>query len=407
MRRYYGGLDWGDREHAVWVVDEAGQKVMSMKVEQSVEGLSLFGCWLNEQVAAGRELWYAIEKPEGRIVDFLLDHGVVVYPINPKALDRARDRFRAGQSKSDDFDARVLADFLRTDHVHLHALKPSSEQAQELKILTRDYRRMVKEQTRLTNRLKATVKEYYPLFLEVFEDVSQDEALDFLEAHPCADALQGLTQKRWQRFARDHHFRKKRREELWERFQRPVLPMPAHVVRAKSRLVGVLVKQLRAVTSAVAEYKAAVEDFFAACPQAQIARSLPGGKSGTIIPSIWAELGDAQDRWQHFRHLQAQAGSVPVTKQSGKAKYVQFRFGCNKQLRYALDWLAFLSLSRSEWAAAYYKAQRARGHSHRQALRALGAKWLKIIFVMWRDQVPYDENYHLANMTRHQIRQVA
>ncbi len=71
---------------------------------------------LDEWRAQGTELWAAIERPEGRVVDFLLDHGVLVYPVNPKALDRARDRFRQSGAKSDPFDARVLADFLRTDH---------------------------------------------------------------------------------------------------------------------------------------------------------------------------------------------------------------------------------------------------------------------------------------------------
>ncbi|HET9881098.1 MAG TPA: IS110 family transposase, partial [Candidatus Binatia bacterium] len=82
-------------------------------------------------------------------------------------------------------------------------------------------------------------------------------------------------------------------------------------------------------------------------------------------------------------------------------------FSCNKQLRYAVYWFAFISINRSEWAKAFYRDQRARGHSHPQALRALGAKWLKIIFVMWRDHKPYDENYHLANIARQKLRQAA
>src|SRR5262249_15169252 len=86
-------------------------------------------------------LWAAIERPHGRFVDFLLDHGVIVYPINPKSLDRARDRFRVGASNSDPFDAKVLALFLRSDHAHLRPLLPSSDAAQELKGLTRDSRR--------------------------------------------------------------------------------------------------------------------------------------------------------------------------------------------------------------------------------------------------------------------------
>ena len=91
------------------------------------------------------ELWAAIERPEGRVVDFLLDHGVVVYPINPKALDRARERFRQSGAKSDPFDARVAAEFLRTDHGHLAPLYPSSEAAQELKYLTEDCQRLIRQ----------------------------------------------------------------------------------------------------------------------------------------------------------------------------------------------------------------------------------------------------------------------
>ena len=96
-----------------------------------------------------------------------------------------------------------------------------------------------------------------------------------------------------------------------------------------------------------------------------------------------------------------------MTKSSGKSRFVEFRFSCNKQLRYAVYWFAFISINRSEWAKAFYRDQRARGHSHPQALRALGAKWLKIIFVMWRDHKPYDETHHLANIARQKLRQAA
>ena len=98
---------------------------------------------------------------------------------------------------------------------------------------------------------------------------------------------------------------------------------------------------------------------------------------------------------------------MPVTERSGKSQLVRFRFACNSHLRYASDWLAFLSLRQSEWARVYDQRQRARGHSHHRALRALGAKWLKIIFVMWTHHTPYDETYHLANMARQHLRQAA
>jgi len=143
--RYYLGVDWADQAHAVWGVDEAGQKVTARTVPHTADGLSEWGRELDEWRGQGIALWAAIERPEGRVVDFLLDHGVVVYPINPKALDRARDRFRQSGAKSDPFDARVAADFLRTDHAHLTALQPSSEAAQELKYLTEDCQRLIRQ----------------------------------------------------------------------------------------------------------------------------------------------------------------------------------------------------------------------------------------------------------------------
>ena len=155
---YYLGVDWADQTHAVWVADERGTKITARTVPHTAEGLSEWGRELDEWRAQGLELWAAIERPEGRVVDFLLDHGVVVYPVNPKALDRARDRFRQSGAKSDPFDARGLADFLRTDHASFRALQPSSEAAQELKLLTEDCQRQIRQQTRLVNQLTATLK---------------------------------------------------------------------------------------------------------------------------------------------------------------------------------------------------------------------------------------------------------
>ena len=170
--RYYIGVDWADEEHAVWVEDEQGQRVSAGMVSHSPVGFSEWGRQLDEWRAQGLVLWAAIERPEGRVVDVLLDHGVRVYPVNPKALDRARDRFRQSGAKDDLFDARVLAGFVRTDHAHLMARAPSSEAVQELKLLTEDYQRQVRTQTRRVNQLTATLKAYYPRALDAWPDVT-------------------------------------------------------------------------------------------------------------------------------------------------------------------------------------------------------------------------------------------
>ena len=291
MSRWYLGVDWADREHAVWVEDEQGTKVVSRTVAHTGAALVEFGRWLEEQRAQDVELWAAIERPDGGVVDLLLDHGVVVYPINPKALDRARDRFRMSHAKSDPFDARVRAGFLRTDQGHLTPLQPSWGAAQELKLLTRDCQRLVRQQTRLRNQLIATLKAYYPRPLELFPDIHTPTARSFLRTFPTPEAVTPLRRPAWRHWVRIQHV--KHAEDLWTTLQAPQVPVPAHVVRAKSRLLRVLLTQLEATPAAVDGYREAIADFFAAMPVGDWARSLPGGPHGTIVPTLLAELGDA------------------------------------------------------------------------------------------------------------------
>jgi hypothetical protein len=310
--RYYIGVDLADQAHAVCVVDEAGQKVTARTVPHTAAGLSEWGRELDEWRAQSRELWAALERPEGRVVDFLLDHGVVVYPVNPKALDRARDRFRQSGAKDDAFDARVLAEFLRTDHGHLSALHPSSVEAQELKRMTESYHRLIRQQTRLVNQLTAALKAYYPRALEVAE-LTTALARAFLQRFPTPEALGQLTERQWQRWAKAQHLSAARTQELWGLLQAAQLPVPAHVVRAEARWMQALVKQLAPVVDEAAAYRREIETFFAALPAATWARTLPAGQGGITVPTLWARLGDARGRWSSFRHLQAQAGMVPVT----------------------------------------------------------------------------------------------
>src|SRR5206468_1744466 len=160
--RYHLGVDWADQTHAVWVVDERGTKITARTVPHTAEGLSEWGRELDEWRAHGIELWAAIERPEGRVVDFLLDHGIVVYPVNPKAY------------------------------------WPRAPGAAEL-----------------TTGL----------------------AQAFLEACPRPAAVAALAERQWPRWARAHRLSATRTRELWEVLQRPQLPVPAHVVRAKARLM--------------------------------------------------------------------------------------------------------------------------------------------------------------------------
>lgn len=229
MTRYYLGVDWGEEQHGVCVREETGVIVWEKMVAHTPSGLSDWGRHLDIWRAAGIELWAAIERPDGRVVDCLLDHGVVVYPVNPKALDRARDRFRMSASKSDPFDGRVLAEFLRTDHAHLPPLQPNSVGAQELKLLTRDHARLIRQQTRILHQLTSTLKDYYPRVLELFGDLTTQRALDFLQTYPTPGTLTTLRLNQWKRFARQHRLGPAQTTEWWTQLKAPQVPVSEHV----------------------------------------------------------------------------------------------------------------------------------------------------------------------------------
>jgi len=215
-----------------------------------------------------------------------------------------------------------------------------------------------------------------------------------------------LTATKWRRFATTHRWTAEQAAAVCQQLQTAQVPVPAHVVRAKSRLVAVLLRQLEPVVEALDAYRKDIMDLFAALPAAEWATTLPASQ-GTLVPTVWADLGDAVGRWASWQHLQRHSGVVPVTGASGKAQMVAFRFACNLHLRRALQQFAFRSLKFSEWSRAYSDRLRARGHRHQAALRALAAKWMKIIFVLWTRQIAYNENYHPAMMTRQHLRLVA
>ena len=137
----------------------------------------------------------------------------------------------------------------------------------------------------------------------MFSDLNTPVALDFMTCYPTPSALAQLSPEAWRHFVKEHRLHNERAEQVWKLAKAPQLAIPGHVVPAKVRLMQVLIAELRVVRKAVADYRAEIERFFASMPAAEVARTLPAGKSGVTVPMIWAEIGDVQGRWESFRHL--------------------------------------------------------------------------------------------------------
>ena len=162
----FAGIDWGSRSHQVCVLDAEGTVLSEKAFPHSGEGLGqLLDSMADSAGCDPEHIAVAIEVPHGPVVDSLLDRGFKVFSINPRQLDRFRDRFSPAGAKDDRRDARVLADAVRTDPGCLRALDPLDADIVKL----REWSRMADEQTTLrtalTHRLRAQLWRYYPPFL--------------------------------------------------------------------------------------------------------------------------------------------------------------------------------------------------------------------------------------------------
>lgn len=398
---YYVGIDWADDHHDIHITDDSSKKLESFRIAHNPEGFDSFLSRIQNLSLDKNKFLFALETSKGLLIASLLKEGYTVYPINPMSVARYRERYKTSGVKTDQFDAMVLANILRTDRGQYRPLGPDTPFIKELKILTRDHQQLIDDRTRLSNKLTACLKEYYPLALKLFSSVTQKITLQFLKSYPTPQQAQTFTRARLQQFLKKNAYsHPKRLEDLLKLIKSPWLKAEPLVVKSKSRLMLTLVGQLNVLQVSIEQYEEEIGHLFDAHQDKDIYTSLPGcGKN--LGPRLLAEIGDDRKRYKNSNSIQCEAGTAPVTKRSGNYIHVHFRRACRKPLRNALQEFSFCSINWCEWARQYYDSQRVKGKKHHEAVRALANKWVKIIFVMWQNRVPYNEAYHLQMKTEH------
>jgi transposase len=129
----YAGVDWAADKHDVRVCDETGEELLAATFAHDERGLRA----LCRRLVRLKVVLVAIERPDGLLVERLLDAGLRVLPMHPKQVAAARARFRAAGGKSDRFDAFVLCELARTDNHRFRVLEPDSDQTKALRALTK------------------------------------------------------------------------------------------------------------------------------------------------------------------------------------------------------------------------------------------------------------------------------
>jgi Transposase len=212
----YAGMDWAKEEHALHIADGDGNLVLQGRFAHGEPGLKELCRTL---VRHGVER-VAIERPDGVLVERLLEAGLAVLAVHPNQVKAARPRFRAAGGKSDAFDAFVLAELARTDHHRFRALTPDSDETRALRSLTRSREDLVETRVALANRLRAELEAFWPGGAAIFADVDSPIALAFLERYPSPSDAHRLGEKRLCGFLSRHGYcGRKEATELLERLR--------------------------------------------------------------------------------------------------------------------------------------------------------------------------------------------
>jgi transposase len=371
----------------VEVLDEAGKRVGARRFAHTHTGLHELQAFLLGIAPEVEQLACIVETNHGLLITFLLEAGIPVYPVNPKTANQLR---KAAGAKTDQIDAHLLAKLGRLELAELRRLEPDSPTVQELKTLTRDQDALIQTQTRLVNQLTACLKEYYPAALHLFAKLQQRSALVFLQAYPTPQAASAASVAELTATLRSgkHTNPTKAAPKIFEELHRPHLVASEVTVRAKSRLLLSLVKQLLVVIQEIASYDKAISPLFLTHKDHELWSSLPrAGKR--LAPRLLAEWGEDRSRYADAGSVQTLAGTAPVPFQSGNYAKAHKRFACLKPLRNALYQFAWQSTRQEAWALAYYQRKRAEGKTHSMAVRALANVWVRIIYRMWVNKTSY------------------
>jgi transposase len=390
-----GGIDWAKDEHRVLVCDERGRELFEDTVAHEEEQLARL-CSTLVRLRVGR---VAVERPDGLLVERLLDAGLCVLAIHPNQVKAARPRFRAQGGKSDRFDAFVLCELARTDSHRFRSLVPDCDETKALRVLSRAREDLVKTRVALANQLRAELEAFWPGAVRIFSDVDSRIALAFLERYPTPLDAHGLGEKRLAGFlARNGYCGRRHPAELIDRLRRAPQGRAGEAeTEARRQVVLALVAALKPLVERIAELTSQIAHSVRQHPDGEIFLSLfRDPKSVVTAAKLLAEIGDCRARYPTPEALAADAGMSAVAVESGKNKRAAFRYGCDKRLRDGFATLADSTRHWHPWARRHYTDATARGHDHPRAARTVGRAWTRVVWRMWQDRTPYDPARHNA-----------
>lgn len=397
--RIWVGVDQSPSEQVITALSAERKIVKKWKVAHQGAAIVKFFDELTE-LSGGEPERVAIgaESPHGALMEAGCERGFAMFHINPRQVERFRDRRSMSGAKDDDRDSEVIGDALATDLDKFRRIHAQDPQTVRLRELGRQLEELKRKQNRVENQLRECLSRYFPAALQLTKQLDEPWFVKLLQRAPTPEQAARLSVSTLQKLLDQQRIRRLTGKALHEVLQQQPLPLLPGTARAVSEQLDWLLPELNLHREQVGQVEKRVAQLLeqmSADPEnpqhrdAQILLSLPG--VGKCVGATM--LGEAQELLQQrdYQRLRLVTGSAPVTKQSGRRQYgVSMRRACNVHLRNAVRSWAFTAIRLDPRTGQLYDSMRQRGHSYERALRGVADRLLNLLMAMLRDSTCYD-----------------
>jgi len=403
QERWYAGVDWASESHHLFLTDGDGRRIGERVFKHGGEGLAEMAAWLMATSGAGEpgQVSIAIEIPHGPVVETLIERGFAVHAINPKQMDRFRDRFTLAGAKDDSRDAEVMASALRTDARCFRRLAAADPIVIELREHSRIAEDLGAERTRLTNRMRELLWRYFPAMLELDSDLGAEWLLDLWDIAPTPDKAARTREATIAKLLKRHRIRRFDAAHVLAVLRQPPVQVAPGTREAASAHIETLIARIRLTNQQIRQTHGRLDALTAQLASAEetepgqakqhdveILASLPG-VGRIVLATLLAEAWDALQR-RDYAALRSLTGVAPVTKRSGKSCSVVRRQACHDRLANAMYHWARVAVQHDPRSRAKYAALRSRGHSHGRSLRSVADRLLNVACAMLKAGTPFN-----------------
>jgi len=406
---FFVGIDWGSKIHTVCVVDAEGKRLLEEEVAHEGDAvLAFIDRLLRLANKDATRIVAAMESPHGVMVEALLEREVAAYSINPKQLDRFRDRHSGAGAKDDDLDAYVLATSLRTDLELFRKIDLPSAERMQLSALSRSYEAITEQVISLSNQVREQLVRYYPQMLKLGDWHQEPWLWDLFEVAPIPARAMRLSPAKIRAILSENRIRRHDATAVLETLRQTPLPVAVGVPEAAATRIQLLLPILRAshqqridcsrkMKSLLSSFQEETDSPEEMHHDAALLLSLPGiGVHNGAVMLTEAHSALQQRDYQAMRRL---AGVAPVSKRTGgrsKRPLVQRRQACNQRLREATYHWGRVAAQRDPRTRIHYDELRARGHSHGRAIRGVVDRLLKVLFAVLKSGLRYDPSRRIG-----------